>query len=96
MTHTTTIFALPAISSRPLTLLPPAPDRCPVCATKHAPDQPHNATSIYYQIAFYQEHRREVTWADAMQHCTPAMQAAWREQLQKRGIDVPEVAPCPQ
>lgn len=66
---------------RTMTLLPPAPGKCPECATAHAPDQPHNQQSLYYQMAFRSQHGRGATWTDAMAHCTPEVQAQWREEL---------------
>jgi len=50
-------------------LLPPAPDVCQECATKHAPERPHNKDSLYYQMKFQQVHGRWPTWEDAMEHC---------------------------
>lgn len=62
-----------------MTLLPPAPGQCQICAHDHAPDQPHNRYSLYYQMAFHQEHGRWPNWSDAMAHCSPEVQAAWSE-----------------
>ncbi len=56
-----------------MTLLPPAADKCQTCATAHEPELPHNAQSIYYQMAFNMKNKRWPTWNDAMKHCTPAM-----------------------
>jgi hypothetical protein len=67
------------------TLLPPGPGVCPVCATDHGHDQPHNKQSIYYQIAFQAAHGRYPTWSEAMSHCPPAVRAAWEAELRKRG-----------
>ncbi|MDP2662870.1 MAG: hypothetical protein Q8R28_19315 [Dehalococcoidia bacterium] len=69
-------------------LLPPAPDVCQECAGKHEPDWPHNQQSLYYQYAFWARHRRWPTWVDALAHCSPEMQAAWRAALADRGIQV--------
>ena len=66
-------------------LLPPRPDCCPVCATKHAPELPHNQQSIYYQMRFHGLHGRSPTWADAGAHCQPQVLAAWKQQLAKMG-----------
>lgn len=66
-------------------LLPPAPDRCPICATAHAPADPHNQQSLYYQYRFYGARGRWPTWADAVAHCTTPIQRAWRYQLDLRG-----------
>ena len=70
------------------TLLPPAADRCQTCATKHEPEPPHNAQSLYYQTAFNMEHGRAATWLDAMAHCDEQMQAAVTASLVGLGVDV--------
>lgn len=62
-------------------LMPPAPGKCQMCAVEHEPAQPHNAQSLYYQYAFYAEHGRWPTWADAIAHCAPDMQAFWKKAL---------------
>ena len=66
-------------------LLPPGKEVCPICAQKHEPDQPHNAQSLYYQYRFYGIRGRWPTWADAIAHCRPDVQLAWREELTKDG-----------
>jgi hypothetical protein len=68
-----------------MTLLPPKGDACPVCATDHPHELPHNQQSIYYQMAFYATHGRWPDWQDAMQHCAPEVRAAWKGQLTKMG-----------
>ncbi|MHB1651419.1 MAG: hypothetical protein ACYCVD_02945 [Desulfitobacteriaceae bacterium] len=70
------------------TLLPCAPDVCQECAIKHEPDVPHDQQSLYYQYKFYQQHGRWATWEDAMAHCTPEMQRAWKKELKSIGIKV--------
>lgn len=72
-------------------ILPPRPDVCQVCAANHDPDWPHNRDSLYYQMTFYQKHKRFPTWADAMAHCPEELQAAWRENLAARGIPEEEL-----
>ncbi len=67
-------------------LLPPGPDVCPICAIDHKPDEPHNQRSIYYQYRFYGIRGRWPTWADAVAHCSPEVQAAWKEELGQRGV----------
>lgn len=62
-------------------LMPPAPHLCQVCAVDHDPLIPHNAQSMYYQVAFANAHGRTVTWADAQCHCSPELQAKWKKQL---------------
>lgn len=71
-----------------MTLLPPAPHLCQTCATKHEPEMPHNAQSLYYQTAFNMEHGRTPDWRDAMAHCSEEMRAAWTKGLSDAGIDV--------
>jgi len=63
-------------------LLPAAPGTCPMCATKHEPDWPHNAQSLFYQTRFNMEYGRSATWADALAHCAPAMTTEWRKGLE--------------
>ena len=66
-------------------LLPPAKDTCPICATKHVPELPHNQQSLYYQYRFYGIRGRWPTWADAVAHCAPKMQSDWRQLLKEGG-----------
>lgn len=66
-------------------LLPPAPDVCQECAVKHAPEEPHDATSLYYQYSFKAEHGRYPTWKDALAHCSEELKAAWTKELKRRG-----------
>lgn len=70
------------------TLMPPHPDRCQVCAAQHEPHEPHNQQSLFYQFAFYNEHGRWPTWADAMAHCTEEVQALWTAELANYGVVV--------
>lgn len=69
-------------------LLPPQKDRCQVCASKHEPEMPHNAQSLYYQTKFNMENGRGATWLDAMAHCAPEMQKLWTDALTEKGVDV--------
>lgn len=71
-----------------LYLLPPAPDKCQACAVKHPPEHPHNQQSLHWQYWFWGQHQRWPTWADAMAHCTPEMQAFWVKELAKHKIVV--------
>lgn len=68
-------------------LLPPHPDACQVCARNppHAPEEPHNAQSLFYQYAFYREHGRWPTWQDAVAHCSPDVRARWERELRAIG-----------
>jgi hypothetical protein len=70
------------------TLLPTAPGVCSQCGVDHEPEQPHDAASLRYQYAFYAEHDRWPTWADALAHCAPDVRAAWAERLREHGIEV--------
>jgi hypothetical protein len=67
-------------------MLPAAPGTCEVCATAHAPAQPHNQQSMFYQYRFFAEHKRWPTWADAMSHCDETTKAFWKSELAKRGV----------
>lgn len=67
-------------------LLPARPGTCAECAVDHAPSQPHNQQSMYYQYHFYAEHNRWPTWDDAVAHCSPVVKALWVAQLAKQGI----------
>jgi hypothetical protein len=68
-----------------LYLLPCAKDKCKECAVNHGPDEPHNATSLYYHFKFHKENGRCPTWKDALAHCRPEIQKAWEDELRKRG-----------
>ena len=76
------------IKIKTMTLLPPAPGKCVVCAVAHSPEEPHNRQSLYYQLRFFQEHGRIPTWDDAMSHCAPAILAAWHDELRKHDVEV--------
>lgn len=68
-------------------LLDPPSTACQMCGKDpaHAPDQPHDGASMFYQYAFYAEHTRWPTWKDAIAHCDDATKAAWEAELRKRG-----------
>lgn len=70
------------------TLLPPAKDKCQMCAVKHEPEQAHDANSLYYKMWFKKENGRWPTWDDAIAHCSPEVKKFWAEQLKKHGIEV--------
>lgn len=65
-------------------LMPPHPGTCAVCGVKHEPSQPHNAQSMYYQYAFYGEHGRWPTWADAIAHCDGITRDMWKDILTEK------------
>lgn len=59
-------------------ILPPPADVCPICALAHPATEPHNAQSMYYQLAFQSLNKRAATWADAAAHCSDAVKQKWR------------------
>ena len=69
----------------------PAPDVCQECACVHAPAEPHNRDSLYYQLRFHRAHGRLPGWSDAMSHCSALVQAEWRAVLVEvlRELDQP-------
>jgi len=77
-------------------LLPPARGTCAICAIVHEPHLPHNAQSLYYQYQFYGEHGSWPTWADAVAHCAPEMQAVWKRELKKHWSEPDNRTPIPQ
>jgi len=64
--------------------------KCPECAAKHDPSQPHNAQSLAYQYKFYADSgcTRWPTWADAMAHCDDETKRMWRAALEAKGVKV--------
>ena len=66
----------------------PGPRTCPVCAAVHAPDQPHDRDSLYYQNWFFKRYKRFPTWTDAMAHCSEDVKAAYTATLAQRGIAI--------
>lgn len=71
-----------------MTLLPPKPCVCQLCAVDHHPSAPHDQTSLHYRKWFYEHNRRLPTWADAMAHCSDNTKEDWTEALKTRGIEV--------
>lgn len=68
------------MSKNQLQMLPPAPDKCQVCAAQmHGDELPHNRDSLFYQMWFCSTYGRSPTWADASLNCSPE----GRERLQK-------------
>jgi len=87
------------VTKKDLIILPPAPDKCQVCAVAHDPRQPHNQQSFYYQMAFAQTSPdgKGPTWEDAMAHCTDDVKKGWIAGLKKHGVEVkfiPASATC--
>ena len=67
-------------------MTPPAPDKCQICAAKHEPEEPHNAQSLFYRVAFAAMIGREPTWADALAHCSDEVRRPWEAELRKQGV----------
>lgn len=76
---------LNAVEVPPMSLLPPAPGRCPLCAVDHAAGDPHDAQSLFYQMRFYQAHGRWPRWSDAVAHCSEELRRLWADELEKSG-----------
>jgi len=66
----------------------PGPKLCPRCAIAHAPEQPHDRDSLYYQNWFFKRYKRFPTWTDAMAHCPDEVKAGYAVTLAKRGIAI--------
>lgn len=64
-------------------VMPPAKDKCQICAVKHEPGDPHNAQSLYYQMVFNGNVGRAPTWADAIAHCEEHLREAWKAELRR-------------
>lgn len=62
-------------------LLPPADDKCAVCAGDHEPTSPHNPQSLYWQTKRSLEGLPPATWEDALEHVEPGLRERWEEQL---------------
>jgi hypothetical protein len=62
-------------------IMPPSKDCCQICGRKHASYEPHDALSIYYQMAFEGINGRGPTWADAVAHCIADVRLAWKKAL---------------
>ena len=67
-------------------LLPLDRWKCPICADRHSEKEPHNRNSLYFQMRFFQDHRRLPTWGDCLGHCSPFMRAYWRGEMAKKGV----------
>lgn len=70
------------------TLLPPSPDKCQQCATKHIPEQAHNGDSLFYKYWFMKQYERWPTWKDAIEHCPPKIKEFWEKHLTAHGINL--------
>lgn len=67
-------------------MMPPAADKCQVCAVDHEPHLFHDCRSLFYQYAFYGRQRRWPTWADAAAHCEPLIVDALKDVLNSNGL----------
>ena len=68
-------------------VIAPGRRKCPQCADRHGPHEPHNKNSLYYRAQFYQKHGRFPTWEDAMEGLSQMMTAYWRGEMRKKGVD---------
>jgi hypothetical protein len=66
-------------------ILPPPKHCCQICGRAHEPENPHDVQQIYYQMTFNGMIGRAPTWADAVAHCVPEVQKAWRDELTRTG-----------
>lgn len=69
-------------------ILPPHPDLCQTCATKHSIEHAHNAESMYYQMIFKKKYGRWPTWKDAIAHCSPEIKNYWIKNLREKGVQI--------
>lgn len=67
-------------------------NKCTVCGYPHAPEKPHDATTIQYQSYFQREHGRLPTHEDAMAHCDEGDKDLMRNVLKAYKIDPRDVA----
>lgn len=73
-------------------LFPPGKNVCPICATKHRKDDPHDIMSLYYQYVFYRNSGRFPSWRDALEHCPEDIKQRWTRALTAQGIDLDKTA----
>ena len=64
-----------------MSLLPPSPDKCQVCASTHLPEEPHNPDSLYWQTKRNMEGLPPATWEDALEHVTGDLREQWESIL---------------
>lgn len=69
-------------------IIPPVPGSCPICASRHDPEEPHNRDSLYYLNWFYKKNKRFPTWRDAMSHCNEATKEKFKKKLMRQGITI--------
>lgn len=69
-------------------VMPPAPDRCQVCAGDHTPEEPHNPQSLYWQTKAEIAGEPAPTWEIALAHVKEPLRSHWVEELRKHGVEV--------
>ena len=73
-------------SMEEIKVVPTSPGSCPICATRHDPQEPHDRDSLYYQNWFRKRYKRFPTWEDAMSHCDEKTKRGYIRKLARRGI----------
>lgn len=70
-------------------VMPSPSDCCQVCGQKHPDEEPHDPTTLKYQMLFAANHPqgKSPSWEDAMAHCEENVKERWRKFLAKVGID---------
>jgi len=58
---------------------------CAACGSHHRSDFPHDLNRKEYRERFAAKYGRDPTWEDAVAHCTPEMQAEWRDGFEVLG-----------
>jgi hypothetical protein len=76
-----------AMTGRTLALLPPGPGLCGVCAVNHLSAEPHDPSSLFWQMTKAMRGEPAPTWAEALEHCPAEAKAAWIDALRSHGID---------
>lgn len=44
--------------------------------------------TFYFIYRFYDQYGRVPTWEDTMEHCSPEVREAWREELRRGGVAI--------
>ncbi len=68
-----------------MSMLPPAPDACQVCAANHAEGEPHTPNSLFWQTKRTMEGLPPATWEDALVDCTEPVRESWITALELKG-----------
>jgi hypothetical protein len=71
-----------------MTMLPPAPDVCQVCAAPHADGEPHTPNSLFWQAKRMTEGLDPATWEDALVDCIPEVRESWITALELKGLTI--------